>query len=82
MHSAEFALFFIKCVCVLNRALQFLCQGRTLFDDDLCHNRTKINGTDCINFPLTERFPILINLRIDIYLTYFYIITLKQDEKD
>jgi len=78
MHSAELALFFIKCVCVLNRALQFLCQGWADFDDDLYHDRTKIDGTDNINFALTQRFPIPINLRIDIYLTYFDIITLKQ----
>ena len=34
-----------------------------MFDDDLCHYRTKINGTDYIHFALLERFPIPINLR-------------------
>jgi len=79
MHSAEFALFFIKCVCVLNRVLQFFCQGWAVFDGDVYHDRTKINGTDYNNFALTECFPIPINQRIDIYLTYVDIITLKRD---
>jgi hypothetical protein len=79
MHSAEFALFFIKCVFVLNRGLQFLCQGWAVFDDDLCHDRTKINGTDYANFALAEYFPIRINQRIDIHLTYVDISTLKRD---
>ena len=50
-----------------------------MFDDDLCHDRTKLNSTDYINFALTECFSIPINLRIDIYLTYVEIITLKRD---
>lgn len=79
MHSAELALFFIKCVCVLNRVLRFLCQEWAVFDADLCHDRTKINGTDYINFALTGYFPIPINLRIDIYLTYVDTFTLKRD---
>jgi hypothetical protein len=78
MHSKEFALFFIKCFCVLNRALQFLCHGCVVFDDDLCHDQTKMNGTGYTNFVPTQRFSIPINLRLDTYLKYFDTITLKQ----